>query len=156
MSELSLSRKIEKVLSSYLEDAIDDVNLNVYEGHEKAATVEFPYLVCYAENSQPHPEMPSSTGVRIVALRLELRIDSEDAGARAALDEWRMLLEDALSDIGAIATFISASAIPWNGFLPYVYDVIPESEPTEFDNTDWVEQFIVGVVCQLTPVPVIP
>jgi len=153
MSELSLSRKVEKVLTAYMDSVITGDTLNIYEGHEKAEIVEFPSLVCYAENSQPHPDMPTSTGVRVVAMRFQLRVDSEDEGARAALDGWRMTVEDSMSDIDAIQTFIAASEIDWEGFFPHVYDTMPEDEPTEFEHTDWVEQFAINVICQLCPVP---
>lgn len=160
MRKLSLSRKVEKVLTAYLADEIDDEDLNVYEGHVKSAIVEFPHLVCYAQDAQPHPDMPSSTGVRVVAMRFELRADSEtevaDHDPRAEIDGWRMTLEDAMSDIGEITAFVGASDIDWEGFYPHIYDVIRENEPTEFENTDWVEQFVLNVVCQLVPVPVAP
>jgi len=119
MSELSLSRKVEKVLTAYYLDAIDDADLNVYEGHEKAEIIEFPYLLVYAEDAVAHPDMPSHTGVRIVNLRLELRIDSEDTGARALLDGWRMILEDYSSDMDAIVEISTGASLASSSANPF-------------------------------------
>jgi hypothetical protein len=152
MSNLSLSRKVEKSLTLYMESIII-TGLNVYEGHEKAEIVEQPYLVCFAEDSVPHPDMPTSAGVRVVSMRFELRVDSETTNARSLLDAWRMTVEDSLSDVAAISTFINALDFEWEGFIPHIYDTMPENEPTEFERADWIEQFKIVVVCQLTPEP---
>jgi hypothetical protein len=149
---LSLSRKVEKACTLYLKSVIPS-GLNIYEGHEKAEIVDPPYLVCFAEDMQPHPEMPTSSGVRVVAMRFELRIDSEDDDSRPSLDDWRVDVEDAMSDIAALAAFIAITNIDDSGFKPHVYDTMPESEPTEFERTDWVEQFRIMVVCQQVPAP---
>ena len=153
MSNLSLSRKIEKALTLYIESIIT-TGLNIYEGHEKAESVEAPYLICFAEDSVPHPDMPTSTGVRVVTMRFELRVDSETTNARELLDGWREIVEDSFSDIAAISTFISTAEIDDSGFVPHIYDTMPNNEPTEFERVDWVEQFMVMVVCQQTPAPV--
>jgi len=152
MSNLSLSRKVEKALTLYMQSVITS-GLNIYEGHEKAEIVEQPYLVCFAEDAVPHPDMPPSVGVRVVSMRFELRVDSESTNARQLLDGWRMTTEDSLSDVSAISNFTQALNFDWEGYIPYVYDSLPNNEPTEFDKADWVEQFVVNIVCQLTAEP---
>jgi len=155
MSNLSLSRKVEKVLTLYMQSIITDEGLNIYEGHEKAAEVTFPYLICYAEDAVPHPDMPTSTGVRIVTMRFEMRVDSENetegADPRGDLDGWRKQVEDSLADITGIMSFINAPDYGWDGRGVnhiHVYDTLPQNEPSEMEHTDWIEQVVIGVVCQ--------
>lgn len=149
MPTLTLSRKIEKILTLYMQAELSEDALTIYEGHSKAPAPVFPELVVYAEDSQPHPEMPTSTGVRVVKMRLEIRVDSEDDGEgnpRDLLDGWREDIERVFSDVAGVVDFIDTEPDGINDI--HVYDIIPEAEPSEFDKTDWIEQIVFGVVCQ--------
>lgn len=155
MSHLSLSRKVEKVLTLHMQSIFAGEGLNIYEGHEKAAAVAFPYLIVYAEDAVPHPDMPTSTGVRIVTMRFELRVDSEDetpgANPRASLDGWRKQVEDSLANVEGIMDFINAPDFGWDARGVnhiHVYDTLAQNEPSEMEHTDWIEQVVIGVVCQ--------
>lgn len=155
MPSLSLSRKVEKVITLRLRNLIDDASLNIYEGHEKNDVVQIPHLVCYAEDSSPHPEMPTSTGVRIVTMRLQLRVDSEDesdgADPRCDIDDWRKQIEDALFDVDGLMAFINSPDYGWDdrGINNiHVYDTEQQNETSEFEHTDWIEQIVFRVACQ--------
>lgn len=157
MSNLSLSRKIEKILTSYITELIDDEALNIYEGHEKF-TPYFPSLIVFAEDATPHPEMPTSTGIKNVLIRFDLRVDSEDIGTdeapadpRLQLDGWRKTVEDIMGDIEAMMAFINApDTLPDNREVTdvHVYDATPSGEPSDFDKTDWIEQVVFEVLAQ--------
>jgi hypothetical protein len=150
MSDLTLARKVESALTGYMETIITS-GLNIYSGHDKAATVTIPYLVIYAEDTQPHPDLPTYTGVRIVTTRFEVRVDSEVDTDRSALDGWRKTIEDAL---GSVPTILAALNAPASGTDAreitdiHIYDILAANEPTEMDRADWVEQITVGVVAQ--------
>ena len=151
MSILTLARKVEKALTGYMQTAIPS-GLNIYPGHDKAATVTFPYLVCYADDTQPHPDMPTGTGIRVVTMRFEVRVDSEVAGARAALDGWRKTIEDELGSVPDILAALNAPTPPDEDTRTvtdiHIYDILAVNEPTEMDRADWVEQILIGVLAQ--------
>ena len=148
MNIITLARKVEKALTSYMSTAIPS-GLNIYAGHDKASAATLPFLIVYAEDSQPHPDMPSHTGVRIVSVRFEIRVDSEVAGARTSLDTWRKTVEDTLGSVPDILTAL-------NPFTPdtravtdlFIYDILDVNQPTEMDRADWIEQVVIGVVAQ--------
>ena len=151
MSDLTLARKVEKALTGYMETIIP-TGLNIYAGHDKAATVEIPYLIVYAEDTQPHPDLPSFAGVRIINTRFEVRVDSEVSGARASLDGWRKTIEDTLGSVPDVLAALNAPTPPADDTRTitdiHIYDIIAANEPTEMDRADWIEQITVGVVAQ--------
>lgn len=157
MSNLSLHRKVEKALTAYLQTIITS-GITIYSGHDKAAVVSIPHIIVYSEDCVPHPDMPTFTGIRIVNTRFQIRVDSEVASARTLLDGWRKIIEDTL---GSVPTILAALNPPAQGQGQgqggqdnrtitdlYFYDIIAGTEPTEFDRADWVEDVVVGVVCQ--------
>jgi hypothetical protein len=150
MSNLSLHRKVEKALTAYLQTIITS-GITIYPGHDKASVVNIPHIIVYSEDCVPHPDMPTFTGIRIVTTRFQIRVDSEVANARTSLDGWRKTIEDTL---GSVPTILAALNPPAQGQDNrtitdlYFYDIIAGTEPTEFDRADWVEDVVVGVVCQ--------
>jgi hypothetical protein len=150
MSNLSLHRKVEKALTAYLQTIIT-TGITIYPGHDKASVVSVPHIIVYSEDCVPHPDMPTFTGIRIVTARFQIRVDSEVASARTSLDTWRKTIEDTL---GSVPTILAALNPPAQGQDNrtitdlYFYDIIAGTEPTEFDRADWVEDVVVGVVCQ--------
>jgi hypothetical protein len=150
MSNLSLHRKVEKALTAYLQTIIT-TGITIYPGHDKASVVSVPHIIVYSEDCVPHPDMPTFTGIRIVTTRFQIRVDSEVASARTSLDTWRKTIEDTL---GSVPTILAALNPPAQGQDNrtitdlYFYDIIAGTEPTEFDRADWVEDVVVGVVCQ--------
>lgn len=151
MSILTLARKVEKALTGYMSTAIPS-GLNIYAGHDKAAEVTFPYLIVYAEDTQPHPDFPSFAGIRNVTMRFEVRVDSEVSGARGLLDGWRKTVEDTLGSVPTVIAALNAPTPPTADTRTvtdiHLYDIIAMNEPTEMDRADWVEQITVGVICQ--------
>jgi hypothetical protein len=150
MSNLTLNRKVEKALTAYLQTIIT-TGITIYPGHDKASVVSVPHIIVYSEDCVPHPDMPTFTGIRIVTARFQIRVDSEVASARTSLDTWRKTIEDTL---GSVPTILAALNPPAQGQDNrtitdlYFYDIIAGTEPTEFDRADWVEDVVVGVVCQ--------
>lgn len=153
MSDLTLSRKLEIAFKAYFESAIPS-GLTIYEGREKAQAVAIPHLICYGENSTPHPDMPTETGIRVVNMRFQIRVHSESPGARDALDGWRKTVEDALNSVPDILAFMNPPALPADDERTvtdlHVYDLYSNDEPTQFEEEecDWIEDVNVGVVCQ--------
>jgi len=151
MSDLSLARKVESALTGYMETIIP-TGLNIYAGHDKAAVVTIPYLVVFGEDTQPHPDLPSFTGVRIVTTRFEIRVDSEVDTDRSDLDGWRKTIEDTLGSVPTILAALNAPTPPAEDTRDitdiHIYDIIAANEPTEMDRADWIEQIVVGVVAQ--------
>ena len=151
MSTLTLARKVELALTGYMQAAIPS-GLNIYSGHDKAALAALPYLIVFAEDTQPHPDIPSYTGVRIVSVRFEVRVDSEVAGSRTSLDTWRKTIEDELGSVPDILAALNAPADPEDDTRTitdiHLYDILDTNQPTEMDRADWVEQIVVGVVAQ--------
>lgn len=150
MSTLSLARKAEKAITAYMGTIITS-GLTIYAGHDKASVVSLPYLIVFAEDTQQHPDLPSFTGVRIVTVRFEVRVDSEVASARTSLDGWRKTIENTLGDVPTMLTALNpvASGTDTRTITDvHFYDIIAGNEPTEMDRADWVEQITVGVVCQ--------
>lgn len=150
MSTLSLHRKVEKALTAYFQTIIT-TGITIYPGHDKASVVSVPHIIVYSEDCVPHPDMPTFTGVRIVTTRFQIRVDSEVSNARASLDTWRKTIEDTLGSVPDILTALNPVASGTDNRTikdVYFYDIIAGTEPTEFDRADWVEDVVVGVVCQ--------
>lgn len=151
MSRLPLTRKVEKAFAAdYLPKHLVIAGLKIYEGHERADEMEFPALVVYGENSQPHPEMPTSTGVRIVRIRMQFVVDSE-SNDRGALDEWKRQLEDAMMCRPKMQAALNA---PESGIDRrkvtgiHFHDAMIGEDPSDRNNTDWVEDCNFEVVCE--------
>lgn len=155
----NLTRKIELLFSQYLRENMEEPP-PIFSGHDRAQAEEafdddenipVPHILIYADNSQPHPEMPTSTGVRVVALRIIFRADSttgEDAD-RQRLDGWREEVECLMSDISGIAGFINPTAVDTREIIDvHFYDAMPSAEPSENEGTDWLEEMQFDVVCQ--------
>ena len=151
MSNLSLHRKVEKALTAYFQTIIT-TGITIYPGHDKASVVSVPHIIVYSEDCVPHPDMPTFTGIRIVTARFQIRVDSEVASARTSLDGWRKTIENTLGDVPTMLTALNPVAAPTADSRTitdvYFYDIIAGTEPTEFDRADWVEDVVVGVVCQ--------
>lgn len=136
-----LSLRIEEEFTEYLKAKLEGEEINIYAGHGYEDDLQFPQLVVYAEDSQPHPEMPRETGVRVVRLRVKLQVESDDG--RAPIDQWRETVEDAMIDCPDYATEINTET---SGV--HVYDVLHGGEPSERMETDWVEDMLYDVTCQ--------
>jgi hypothetical protein len=153
MNKLSISRKLERILTLYIKHVMQDEDLNVHEGRDVALVVELPRLICMATDATNHPSMPSEVGIRIVNMRFEFAVDSVDETdqvvGRVELDEWRDKLENAVSDLASIRDFIQTVDFEWEGCQLHIYDINKESEPSDFERTDWIESFEIAVTCQL-------
>lgn len=154
MTPLPLSRKIEKLITAYISTLITGGVITIYEGHVDAPVLTLPYLIVYAENCVPAPDMPTSIGIRMVSIRFNFCVDSTDTtigDPRTKLDAWRRTTEGAMADVQSIMDYINApDTIPDNRSVKdvHIYDIFPTNEPTEFDKTDWIEQVTFDVLCQ--------
>ena len=156
---MTLTRKLEAAFVAYLRTEIDDEELTVYEGHSRApdddddeSTVSFPALVVYAENSQPFGDMPPEVGIRTVSLRMEIMVDStnDDDSDRERLDPWRDAIDLAMGNLASIATALNKPGGTDNRPIKglHFYYLTPSGEPSEVENTNWVEQFAYDVIAQ--------
>jgi hypothetical protein len=155
---MTLKRKLEVALTAYLTDAIDDADLGIYAGHDRApededgiSEVVFPALIVYAENSLPFEDMPTSLGVRSVSMRMEIMVDSTsgDDDDRDRIDAWRDQIDEAMGDVAAVQAALNppATGSDERAIVDlHVYDVIPTGEPSDVKETEWVEQFTYEVI----------
>jgi len=158
---MTLTRKLEAAFTAYLAASIDDEELNIYPGHDRApvddegeSAVRYPALLVYAENSQPFGDIPPAAGIRSVSLRLEIIVDStnEDDAERERLDDWRDALDLAMGDVAAIQAEMNAQGDEEEDerSVPglHLYDVRASGEPSEVNGTEWVEQFTYDIIAQ--------
>jgi hypothetical protein len=142
--KLPITRKIERAFAvDYLPSALSIDGLNIYEAHERADEIEFPALVVYGENSTPHPDMPTATGIRVVNLRCQFTVDSETT-TRATLDAWREELEAAMGDLAQIQAALNEPTIGTGTDERqiddiHIHDAVTGEQPSDRQNTDWVE-----------------
>jgi len=148
-----ISIKVEKAIAlDFLPDALGIEGLNIYEGHEKVEEIVFPNLVVYAEGSAPHPDFPTECGVRIVRLRCKFTVDSTTAD-RADVNAWREALELAMTDDReAFQTVLNKPASGADGRTVtgiHFHDVEMADDPSDRNETDWIEDQIFNVTCEL-------
>lgn len=148
-----ISIKVEKAVAlGFLPDALNIAELHIYEGHENVEEIAFPNLVVYAEGSSPHPDFPTECGVRIVRLRCKFTVDSTTA-ERVDLNAWREALELAMTDDRA--AFQAVLNKPVSGAdgrtvkAIHFHDVEMTDDPSDRNETDWIEDQIFNVTCEL-------
>lgn len=148
--KLSTKIKTEKAFAGYVPTILSSPVPHIYEGHEDADEMEFPSLVVYAEDAQPHPEMPVETGTKIVRLRFRFQFDASASG-RERLDAWREEIEEAMRCTASIQAALNR---PESGVdsrkvqAIHFHEVQPAGEPSEREETDWVEELSFDVVCE--------
>jgi len=143
--------KVEKAFASWLPGVLNIAGLNSYPGHDKAEKAVMPWLIIYAENSSPHPDMPTEVGVRIVRLRFELRADSM-VTTRANLDAWAGALELAMTDdLPALQAALNKPVGTDNRAVKKIHFhyVTPADDPSDRQETDFVENLVFDVTCEL-------
>jgi hypothetical protein len=158
---MTLTRKLEAAFAAYLGASIDDEELNIYPGHDRApvddegeSAVRYPALLVYAENSQPFGDMPPAAGIRSVSLRLEIIVDStnEEDADRERLDDWRAAIDLAAGDVSSIQMAMNAPEDEEDDERSvtglHVYDVLASGEPSEMNGTEWIEQFTYDIIAQ--------
>lgn len=150
---LPISIKAEKAFAlDFLPEALDIDGLSIYEGHEKAESVVTPCLIVYAEGSAPHPGFPSECGVRVVKLRCKFTADSMTQ-ERGDVNSWRYALEMAMTnDRDAMQAVLN---VPAEGEdertvkAIHFHDVILTDDPSDRTETDWIDDMVFDVVCEL-------
>ena len=165
---MKLSRQTELAIVTYLTAAfaaVDEDNaplfpgwatITLYAGHSRAdesltdeqiaAGVEsykLPALVVNVEDSQPHPDLPSETGCRVIRLRCQFQVDSS-VSTRAFVDNRLAELWAALVDpLGVAALQTSAHTSTFT-----IHDVIEANEPSTREGTDWLDEIGIDVVAE--------
>jgi hypothetical protein len=149
---LPISRKVEKAFAvGYLPDALAIEGLHIYEGHEKVESVELPNLIVYSEGSSQHPDMPVEVGCRIVRLRCKFQVDSL-ANTRANVDEWKQALEAKMTDdLPALQAALNRPEGADNRIVKSIHFHYVEmaDDPSDFEETDWIEDLVFNVTCEL-------
>ena len=149
---LPISRKAEKAFAvGYLPTALNITGLHIYEGHEKVDSIELPNLVVYSEGSSPYPEMPVESGARLVRLRCKFQVDSQ-ATTRADVDAWKQLLENAMTDeLAALQAALNKPVGTDNRVVKAIHfhHVEMADDPSDVNETDWIEDLVFNVTCEL-------
>jgi hypothetical protein len=149
---LPISRKAEKAFAvGYLPTALGIVGLHIYEGHEKVERVELPNLIVYSEGSSPFPDMPVASGVRIVRIRCKFQIDSM-VTTRADVDAWKLLLESVMTDdLAALQAILNKPVGTDNRAVKAIHFHYVEmaDDPSDVSETDWIEDLVFNVTCEL-------
>lgn len=149
---LPISRKAEKAFAvGYLPSALNIIGLNIYEGHENAGEVSFPCLIIYTEGSSPHPDFPPEIGVRLIRLRCKFTVDSDD-NTRTNVDDWKQLLESAMTDnLDALQAALNKPSGTDNRVVKgiHFHSVEMNDDPSDRSQTDWIEDLIFSVTCEL-------
>ena len=149
---LPISIKAEKAFAlDYLPDALDITGLNIYEGHENAATVAFPCLIVYAEGSSTHPGFPSECGVRVVKLRCKFTADSQ-VEDRSDVNDWRGALESVMTDdMAAIQAVLNKPVGVDERTVTEIHfhHVELDDDPSDRHETDWIEDLVFSITCEL-------
>jgi len=148
---LSLSRKTEKAFAvEFLPDALDIAGLNIYEGHADAGVNEFPSLIVYSEGSTQHPSIPVEMGARIVKLRCKLQVDSR-INTRGDIDTWKELIVSKMTDdLTGIQDILNKPVGTDNRLIKgiHFHYVEMSDDPSDFVETDWIEDMIFNVTCE--------
>ncbi len=151
---LPISIKAEKALAlGYLPTALAAVTgLHIYEGHEKAAKAELPNLIVNAEGSAGFPGMPAECVVKNVRIRCKFNINST-ANTRDDVNAWKELLETAMvENIEALKTALNKPLAGADGRTVkeiHFHSVEMEDDPSEREESNWVEDLVFVVVCEL-------
>ena len=125
----------------------DFTGQTIYSGAERG-TPEETMIVVFAEGVQPFDDMPDSTGIVAVDMRVVITEAFEET--RTSLDTLERATSIALQDVAAIQTYanvpIGTDTRTVKNFR--VYDTIFSGSPSDQDDDKWITeiliQFIVG------------
>lgn len=148
---LPISIKVEKAIAGWLPGVLNITGMNYYEGHEKAESVATPHLVIYSEGSTPYAETPPECGIRQVRLRCKFTVDSDDT-SRSSVNDWKQKLESAITDdLDTLKAALNKPVGTDNRTIKAIHfhHVSMSDDPSEHSQTDWVEDLIFDVVCEL-------
>jgi len=143
----SLRRKIEKGISSYLENHADLSNLTVYRGSEPNEPV-LPMLIVAVQSTQNDSSMPHSAGVRIASASIQYHASAHDS-LRDDVDDIVGCLEYVMSDIEAIQLAVNKQNVndTRNVLGVHIYDVYLDSDPIDQVEETWQHLLELSIKC---------